>query len=110
MSILCKWFGHRPAIGLSKMEGEGYFEVRLLCTDGINRTHASLHCECERCGENYQVGKIHIPPDMEIIKAGRKVRPLRNLDRNPAYDGPMGVLEDYEGCESGIDTRPIDAP
>ena len=23
------------------------------------------------------------------------------------YDGPMGVFEDYEGCDSGINTPPL---
>jgi hypothetical protein len=27
--------------------------------------------------------------------------------RNPAYEGPMGVLTDYEGCDSGINTDPM---
>lgn len=26
--------------------------------------------------------------------------------RNPEYDGPAGIFTDYEGCDSGIDTKP----
>lgn len=26
----------------------------------------------------------------------------REYDRNPAFDGPMGIFADFEGCESGM--------
>ena len=61
MSIICKLFGHRPQFGWGNSEGHGYFRVVNYHSDGINTHHAYLICDCERCGVNYQVGKIHIP-------------------------------------------------
>jgi hypothetical protein len=60
-NLLCKMFGHRPAFGYAHREGEGYFRVRIGPTDGMGVVHADLLCDCERCGTNYRVGKIHLP-------------------------------------------------
>ncbi len=59
--LLCKLFGHRPAFGYGHSEGQGYFQIIENARDGIGRQHAGLFCDCERCGENYKVGNIHIP-------------------------------------------------
>ena len=61
MKLRCSLFGHLPAFGYGHQEGAGYFEVVAAGVDGINRHHADLYCNCERCGERYRVGKIHIP-------------------------------------------------
>ena len=61
MSLLCKWFGHRPAFGYGSIEGEGYFRITNCTEDGIGRVHAVLYCDCERCGEWYKVGNVHLP-------------------------------------------------
>ena len=61
MNLICKWFGHRPAFGWGNKEGEGYFRITRCIEDAIGRVHASLHCNCERCGAWYQVGKTHLP-------------------------------------------------
>jgi hypothetical protein len=61
MNWLCWLFGHRPAFGYSRVEGSGYMKINLMGKDGIGRLHASINSECERCGENYRVGYIHVP-------------------------------------------------
>ena len=61
-NMLCVLFGHVPEYGYYG-EGEGYFDVKGICVDGINSHHASLLCNCERCGENFKVGNIHIPQE-----------------------------------------------
>ena len=67
MTIRCALFGHRPAFGYGRIEGEGYFEIRSIVTDGIGRRHASLYCGCERCGQRFKVGMVHLPYErMEI--------------------------------------------
>jgi hypothetical protein len=62
MNILCFMFGHRPRFGYCHEEGAGYFRVELCEVDGTGTQHASLYCDCERCGVNYHVGRIHVPP------------------------------------------------
>lgn len=57
--LLCLLFGHCPAFGYGQSEGHGYFRQQFLTTDGIGRVHIALTCDCERCGDNYQVGMIH---------------------------------------------------
>lgn len=68
MKIICSLFGHRPAFGYGRSEGYGYFTQLFDGTDGINRTHVKLRCDCERCGVNYQVGKIHLMSKEELMK------------------------------------------
>jgi hypothetical protein len=60
MKLFCFLFGHRPSFGYGRVEGEGYFTVKLAEIDGCGTQHARLFCDCERCGKNYQVGRIHI--------------------------------------------------
>jgi hypothetical protein len=61
MGLLCSLFGHVPGYGYGNTPGSGYFEVRLGPIDGILRVHAYLFTQCERCGQKYQVGCIHVP-------------------------------------------------
>jgi hypothetical protein len=61
MNLICRIFGHRPAFGYGHCEGEGYFTVRLCEVDGMGVQHATLHRDCQRCGKNYQVGRIAVP-------------------------------------------------
>ena len=44
-------------------------------------------------------------PSQPTVTSPEKVGEPSNL-RNPAFDGPMGIFADYEGCESGMDTTP----
>ena len=37
---------------------------------------------------------------METYQAARTRTAARSSSRNPAYDGPMGIFEDYEGCDT----------
>lgn len=69
-------FGHRPAFGYGHLPNEGYFELKLGSVDGIGRQHAHLHCECERCGENYKVGNLHIPHQYVEALNEKRARPL----------------------------------
>jgi hypothetical protein len=69
MKLLCWLFGHVPAYGYGDAPGRGYFDVHVSVVDGVGRQHATLHCECERCGTNYQVGMIHVPTLAQIERA-----------------------------------------
>jgi len=60
MSIWCKIFGHKPP-AYSRVIGGEYMKVSLTEVDGIGRQHAHVNAECSRCGENFLVGKIHVP-------------------------------------------------
>lgn len=31
---------------------------------------------------------------------------MPKIESNPAYDGAMGIFEDYMGCDSGINCEP----
>jgi hypothetical protein len=59
MSILCLMFGHKPQERIHS--GAEYMTVHPCGVDGINRHHAYLKAECQRCKESYVAGKIHIP-------------------------------------------------
>jgi len=65
MSIICKVFGH-----ISPMQREGgwfspgqeYATVRNGAVDGINRHHADILYDCDRCGKKkITLCRIHIP-------------------------------------------------
>lgn len=63
MNILCKIFGHQPP-SCSPLQGGDYVRIATSITDGIGREHAWLKGECPRCGQEYHVGKVHLPqPD-----------------------------------------------
>jgi hypothetical protein len=68
MNILCKLFGHRPEFGYGRAAGDGYFKVdpTYCALDGIGRTHFRLLSNCERCGKEFQVGKVHGNKDGQI--------------------------------------------
>lgn len=60
-NIICQLFGHMPNRGYYRTEGGGYFDLKIGNTDGIGCVHGWLYCHCERCGEYYNVGKLHVP-------------------------------------------------
>lgn len=60
MNIICKLLGHKIRPGHYGY-GERYLDVTVGPVDGIDRVHADLHTECERCGTRFKVGKIHLP-------------------------------------------------
>lgn len=60
MSMFCKLLGHKIQPGYYGY-GEKYLHVKVYAVDGIDRIHANLSTECERCGTMFQVGKIHLP-------------------------------------------------
>ncbi len=61
LKLTCLLFGHRPAFGYGNSEGNGYFTIKGVSTDGIGRKHAYLYCDCQTCGVNYHVGNLHLP-------------------------------------------------
>lgn len=64
MSVLCKFFGHKPQEGV----GSGAEYMRWGnwgAVDGIGRHHHSLEARCARCNEWYSAGKVHMPPEQE---------------------------------------------
>lgn len=58
MSILCKLFGHTPAIGYGR--GPQYGEVWGSEVDGIGREHLYLKYRCRRCSDSIYLN-IHVP-------------------------------------------------
>ena len=60
MAFLCKLLGHKIPPGYHGY-GKKYLNVRVGPVDGIDRIHADLTTECERCNTEFQVGKIHLP-------------------------------------------------
>lgn len=60
-SDLCHRHGHKIGGGYYNNEGGEYFNVQLGAIDGIDRVHCQLYTECKRCGEKFQVGKMHLP-------------------------------------------------
>ena len=67
MNMICKMFGHQPAFGWYRKPGGGYFDIKYDSTDGLGIVHATLHCNCERCGEKYQVGMVHVPDPKKLL-------------------------------------------
>ena len=63
MRFLCMMFGHIPDPGYGRIKGsgQGYFRLKLAEKDGMGVQHATLHTECARCGQVYQLGRIHVP-------------------------------------------------
>lgn len=44
-----------------------YLRITNIVTDGINRQHARLEVECERCGEMYHVANTHLVSVEEFL-------------------------------------------
>ncbi len=68
--LTCKLFGHRHAkpgwwgdISYMKIETRGI--------DGIGRIHGAAYHKCERCGEHYLAGRLHLndPAIVAALKA-----------------------------------------
>lgn len=65
MSILCALFGHQPPVYAKKgwySPGEEYARVSGDYPDGIGRRHAEVYSECPRCGAEFKLCRIHLPP------------------------------------------------
>ena len=79
MNLLCKWFGHRPEPGWRG--SPPYMKVIGGGIDGILRAHASIWHECERCGETYMIGYIHltVPVIEEALRTVRMRRVMKGL-------------------------------
>lgn len=69
MNILCKWFGHKPPVYGPKgwwSPGEEYGRLRNLITDGCGRVHAIVTGECARCGEKFDMARVHLPREEDV--------------------------------------------
>jgi len=60
MKLACRLFGHKIPAGYYGY-GANYFRVNVFAIDGIERIHAKLTTECERCETVFTVGNIHLP-------------------------------------------------
>lgn len=60
MKLLCKLLGHQPPHYFGNVH---YGRVIRGGIDGLGVEHASVEAECERCGQRYQIIKIHLPPE-----------------------------------------------
>jgi hypothetical protein len=67
MGIICWLFGHRT--NGHRYNGAEYMEVNNHGADGIGRKHASVYCNCARCGKKFRVGMIHAHTDRPITGA-----------------------------------------
>jgi hypothetical protein len=54
MSIFCKLFGHR-------FKPTDYGTLSGNYVDGIGRIYTHVYMQCERCSQNVQVCKVHLP-------------------------------------------------
>lgn len=107
MSILCKIFGHIQPMerqGGWFSPGQEYAQVRGAGTDGINRHHADIVYECDRCGKKrIRLCRIHIPKEYteryEHIKNFRDgvAFVLNNMPMSDhAYAALLKYIEDYD--------------
>jgi len=56
--LRCKIFGHTPPMYGSTVS---YGKVVRHGVDGIGREHAVVYAQCDRCGEDYLIIRIHLP-------------------------------------------------
>ena len=61
MGLICKAFGHTTQGENPKSPGAEYMECIPYTRDGMGTEHAYIKANCQRCGEKFDVGKIHIP-------------------------------------------------
>ncbi|WP_126223569.1 hypothetical protein [Burkholderia ambifaria] len=67
----CALVGHIPSTGYSGLEGGGYLQLRRGPVDGINREHAALFAQCERCKTHFKVGNLHVHPSGHLFQQSR---------------------------------------
>lgn len=58
MNLLCKLFGHNPPRYFDDM---AYGEVIKCGLDGVGTEHAYVRGQCERCDEDWDIVRIHLP-------------------------------------------------
>ena len=64
----CALVGHVPSTGCSGLDGDGYLVLRRGPVDGINREHAALFAQCERCKLPFKVGNLHVHPSGQLFQ------------------------------------------
>lgn len=58
-NLLCMWFGHRPAH--DAWWGDiPYMKIEVGAIDGGGVIHAQAYHECDRCGEVFLAGRLHL--------------------------------------------------
>jgi hypothetical protein len=67
MNLICFAVGHKTVDGYEHCLP--YFKISMTATDGIGRVHAWLETECERCGERYSIGMVHLPTDPKNFRS-----------------------------------------
>lgn len=82
-NILCVLFGHRQRLYIKRgsySPGEKYMKVIPYAIDASGREYANITTDCPRCGENYTVGKIHLPQrtaERELLAMCRRAQDAR---------------------------------
>lgn len=61
MSILCALFGHQPLTDAGWSGRPGYAKVMGDTIDGMGTRHLFLRARCPRCGQEYDICKVHVP-------------------------------------------------
>lgn len=58
---------------------------------------------CEQGQTTQNVISVHFSMNGGICRgSGKTAQVIMTYDHNPAYDGPMGVLADYDFCERDV--------
>lgn len=68
-TLLCKLFGHKMPTGYGG--GLPYLDKRQSVLDGMGTEHWYLYGDCSRCGETYDIAKVHGPLKFASPKEGR---------------------------------------
>ena len=58
MNLLCKFFGHKAA--RTAFGTPPYLDQRFIGRDAMGTNHIALFTRCARCGEDFEVGRIHL--------------------------------------------------
>ncbi len=71
--LFCKWFGHKPwSQAPYRNAGAEYLhDAGASTVDGIGRPHVWLKAECSRCGQTFQIGKVHLWNESLLKSVGR---------------------------------------
>lgn len=67
MKLFCKIFNHKPPIFAHGNYGSEYGKLEEFAIDGIGRHHGRVIIECARCGEKFEIAKVHIPITKEVL-------------------------------------------
>lgn len=97
MSLFCKLLGHKVPPG-HQGYGAKYLHVSPMAIDGINREHAGLYTDCERCGEEFRVGMVHLPERDAERHLKRRMQLLN--DEIARLAGAQTVVPDMDAMQA----------